>query len=247
MTGEPRRLVLFDLDNCLYSKNRGIVSEMGDKIQAYFAHSLELSEKEAKELHRDYLVNYGLALKGLIKHHKIDPMHYNRFVDDSLPLENLLHDDKELQQMLSRIDQSRYRMWIVTNAYIKHATRVLKILGVERFFEGITYCDYTQTSRGETLICKPELAFYQKAMKDAGASSDAGADCYFVDDSLVNVQGAIDAGIGRCFHMEEDAPIVGEGATSWETIDYHGGQYTKIRSLMALPMVAPELFMTNHS
>lgn len=188
----------FDLDNCLYSQNHGISQLMGDKIQAYFAKSLSLTEEDAQVLHHRYYTDYGLALQGLIKHHHIDPLDYNAEVDDSLPLERCLKRDPDLRQFLDSVDRGKVRLWILTNAYINHAKRVLKILDVEEFFEGITYCDYTE---GEDLTCKPYAEFFERAMRQAGIEDKDG--CFFVDDSLTNVEGAIRFGWKETVHFKE--------------------------------------------
>jgi len=51
---------------------------------------------------------------------------------------------------------------------------VVRLLGVEDLFEGITYCDYG----GEELIAKPDLRAYEKAEREAGVKE--GDDVYFV-------------------------------------------------------------------
>ena len=55
-------------------------------IDKYFETHLQLTSEDAKQLHARYYKDYGLALDGLIRHHKIDPMDYNQKVDDALPL-----------------------------------------------------------------------------------------------------------------------------------------------------------------
>jgi pyrimidine and pyridine-specific 5'-nucleotidase len=58
---------------------------MGELIDQYFIKHLELSREDAYKLHQDYYRTYGLAIEGLVRHHKIDPLEYNRQVDDALP------------------------------------------------------------------------------------------------------------------------------------------------------------------
>jgi pyrimidine and pyridine-specific 5'-nucleotidase len=45
---------------------------------------------------------------------------------------------------------------------------------VDDLFEGITFCDYGRTP----IICKPHLAMFEKAMKEANVKDIK--DCYFV-------------------------------------------------------------------
>ena len=67
---------------------------------------------------------------------RIDPLAYNREVDDTLELDEVLHPSKELHDFLSSIDRTKVKPWILTNAYITHAKRVMKLLDIEHFFEG---------------------------------------------------------------------------------------------------------------
>ena len=55
--------------------------------------------------------------------------------------------------------------------------RVVKLLGVDDMFEGITYCDYSRLP----LVCKPHTEMYDKAENEAGAPSSE--ECYFVGET----------------------------------------------------------------
>lgn len=115
-----------------------------------------------------------MAIEGLVRHHKVDPLEYNSKVDDALPLEDVLKPDSELRKLLEDIDRTNVRLWLFTNAYITHGKRVVKLLGIDDLFEGITYCDYS----ARRFVCKPNKEIYAQAQRDAGALS---ADqCYFV-------------------------------------------------------------------
>ncbi len=140
----------------------------------YFTNHLALSKDDADMLHQKYYKEYGLAIEGLVRHHKVDPLEYNHEVDDALPLDDIITPDPLLRRLLEDIDTTKVKLWLFTNAHITHGKRVIKLLGVDDLFEGITYCDYTQT----TMICKPHKEMYDKAEAEAGASSVE--DCYFV-------------------------------------------------------------------
>jgi len=161
---------------------------MKDLIDNYFRDKLQLDIEDAKTLHETYYTSYGLAIEGLVRYHKIDPLDYNSKVDDALPLDQVLHPDPELRKLISDIDRTKVRLWLFTNAYVNHGRRVVKLLGIDDLFDGITYCDYTQ----EILICKPKIEMFEKAMKDASITDRS--KCYFVDDSTINCQAAISFG-----------------------------------------------------
>jgi pyrimidine and pyridine-specific 5'-nucleotidase len=135
---------------------------------------LSLSQKDAAALHQKYYRDYGLAIEGLVRHHTVDPLDFNSKVDDALPLEEILKPDPQLQKLLSDIDTSKVKLWLLTNAHVSHATRVVKLLGVDHFFEGLTYCNYA----AEKLLAKPHKDMFMKAMREAGVESVS--DCFFV-------------------------------------------------------------------
>src|SRR5215469_8317025 len=143
-------------------------------VDKYFEDHLSLTQKEANDLHTKYYTQYGLAIEGLVRHHTVDPLDFNAKVDDALPLENILRPDPKLRELLEDINRNKVKLWLLTNAYINHGRRVVKLLEVEDLFEGITYCDYG----AKELLAKPRKEFYLKAMREAGVGP--AQDCYFV-------------------------------------------------------------------
>ena len=115
-------------------------------------------------LHFRYYRDYGLAIEGLVRHHKVEPLEYNRLVEDALPLDEVLKPDPQLKALLLDLDTTKVKPWLFTNAYVTHARRVIKLLDLEDCFEGVTYCDYASTP----FLCKPAKAMYEKAELEAG-------------------------------------------------------------------------------
>jgi len=177
---------------------------MARLIDQYFVKHLELSEADAYKLHHEYYRTYGLAIEGLVRHHKIDPLEYNRQVDDALPLESIITPDPALRKLLEDIDRSKVKLWLLTNAYVNHGKRVVRLLGVDDMFEGMTFCDYS----AEKLLCKPAPEMYAKAMRDAGVQEYK--DCFFVDDSALNCSKAEELG-WTTVHLAEEAEAVAAG------------------------------------
>jgi hypothetical protein len=50
-------------------------------IDKYFETHLSLSQNEANLLHFKYYREYGLAIEGLVRHHKVDALEYNTKVE----------------------------------------------------------------------------------------------------------------------------------------------------------------------
>ncbi|KAI9736092.1 MAG: hypothetical protein M1818_006268 [Claussenomyces sp. TS43310] len=196
-----RPVFFFDIDNCLYPKSKKVHDHMSDLIDQYFVKHLSLDRAEAYRLHQEYYKSYGLAIEGLVRHHKIDPLEYNRAVDDALPLESILFPDPSLRKLLEDMDRSKVKLWLFTNAYINHGQRVVRLLGVEDQFEGLTSCDYA----AQPLLCKPHPDMFAKAMREAGVSDVK--DCYFVDDTGLNCKKAEELGWTVAHLVEESEPV----------------------------------------
>ncbi|KAJ2367939.1 suppressor of deletion of TFIIS [Coemansia sp. RSA 2610] len=217
---QPERVFFFDIENCLYAPDLGIAQMMKKRIYA-FGREIGLDEASVVKTCGSYYRDYGLSVRGLIKHHQVDPAEFNDKVDGSLPLEDIIKPDLELRAMLESI---RTRRWAFTNAGIDHARRVLKCLGVDDLFEGITYCDYTEPD----FPCKPERIAYERAMCEAGV--DDPQLCYFADDSAKNVEAALCFGWTAVL-VSPAIRSLGEDAT-----------HPQIRRIHELPEALPQLF-----
>ncbi|KAL1973022.1 hypothetical protein VTN31DRAFT_6564 [Thermomyces dupontii] len=198
---DSRAVLFFDIDNCLYSRGSKIHDMMQELIDIFFVKHLSLTIEDATMLHQKYYKEYGLAIQGLTRHHKIDPLEFNREVDDALPLDRILRPDARLRRFLLDLDRSRVKPWLLTNAYVTHAKRVVRLLGVEDCFEGLTYCDYA----AERLVCKPNEEMWEKAEREAGAESVD--KCFFVDDSHLNCRHAQARGWTAVHFVEPDLPV----------------------------------------
>ncbi|TKX25118.1 hypothetical protein C1H76_2610 [Elsinoe australis] len=227
MAADGRAVFFFDIDNCLYPKSKRVHNLMGDLIDKYFQTHLSLSQADANELHMRYYKDYGLAIEGLVRHHKVDPLEYNTQVDDALPLEDILQPNPQLRKLIEDIDTTKVKLWLFTNAYVTHGKRVVKLLGIDDLFEGITYCDYG----ARPLLCKPSKDMFEKAMKEASAVDRTR--CYFVDDSGINVKGAKAFGWHSVHLVEHDAQPPPEPTGDYE-----------IRELEQLRAIFPQLFKT---
>ncbi|KAF2747803.1 pyrimidine 5-nucleotidase [Sporormia fimetaria CBS 119925] len=222
---DERPVFFFDIDNCLYPKSTNIQHMMSDLIHKFFQTHLSLSSSDANHLHLHYYRTYGLAIEGLVRHHKVNALEYNAKVDDALPLEDVIRPDPILRALLLDLDTSKVRPWLFTNAYVNHGKRVVKLLGVEDLFEGITYCDYAS----ERFVCKPHREMFEKAMREAGVEECDR--CYFVDDSALNVNAAWKLGWHSVHLLDKDDPAPEHPACEHD-----------IRSLEQLRDIFPQFF-----
>ena len=194
-------------------------------------------------MHQEYNTTYGLAIEGLVRHNKIDPLEYNSQVDDALPLDSIIFPDPQLRKLLQDVDTTKVKLWLFTNAYKTHGNRVVELLGVEDLFEGMTFCDYAQAP----LICKPQPLMFAKAMREAGVKNHK--DCYFIgkasqvqkttlliceDDSATNCRKSEALG-WTAIHLVED----GESLPTRQACRY------SVRSLEELRTLFPKFFKTS--
>lgn len=235
-----RKIFYFDIDNCLYNRSTKIHDMMQVKIHEYFKTNLNLDDNEAYKLHMDYYKNYGLALEGLVRNHKVDALKYNEEVDDSLDLKSVLTYNQPLRDMLINLKKTHDfdHFWLVTNAYKNHALRVISFLGLGDLFDGLTYCDYSQLP----ISCKPMKAFFDNCFKVTNVDSEHLKQVAFVDDSEINVKAAYKLGLGTVVHYIE-------GDSEYESVrskeDFHeyysdgkgDGKIRIIRSILDLSRV----------
>lgn len=227
------KVFFFDIDNCLYKRSTKIHDLMQIYIHRYFKTHLDLNDEEANELHMHYYKQYGLALEGLVRLHKVDAMEYNKVVDDALPLDKILVPNPKLREMLLRLKASGKvdKLWLFTNAFKNHGMRVIHLLGLGDVFDGLTYCNYNSFP----LTCKPMEGSFSKALDEAGGIAPENA--YFVDDSEINVKAAQALGWAKVVHYverEEDLP---------QDLDTYADRgISLIRDITDLEKVCPDLF-----
>ncbi len=125
--------LLLDLDGTLYPPETGLWEAIKERITRYLTERLGIPPPEAQALRRAYIQRYGTTLRGLQRHHGVDPRDFLRFVHD-LPLERYLQPDPRLRQALQALPQAK---WVFTNADAPHAWRVLDLLGVADLFAGV--------------------------------------------------------------------------------------------------------------
>lgn len=241
---KDRKVFFFDVDNTLYRKITGIGELMRDYIRSYIEENLHLDADEAEKLHQRYYKVYGLAIEGLVREMHVDAMDYNAKVDDKLPLENHLKPDSRLIEMFDKIDRTKWKLWLCTNAYRNHGLRVVRLLGIEKYFEGITYCDYERIP----MICKPMPEFFETLMKVVGVRYDeekheVHPPCYFVDDSEANVLASEKFG-WQAFHVCEPDGVEEPSNMLDEPLlpPLHEGASRRMKYILQLPTVVPELF-----
>lgn len=221
-TKSHSRVLFLDLDNTLYPKSTGLADQFQAAVTKYIAE--HLPQEEVSMLPKDFYKGTGLAIRGIKKHFpEADTGHFNEFIESQYVLDEVVTPvEPSVVSMLESIKDTH--CWIFTNAGINYALKVLSLLAILHLFEGIVYCDYD----APTLIAKPDPLAFHSARELVGIGE--GSACLFVDDSPINIHGAVEVG-WEAVHFDEEAEE--------ERVE---GRPKVIRSLLSLPAIAPELF-----
>jgi putative hydrolase of the HAD superfamily len=176
------KFVIFDLDDTLYARDRGLMQEVGRRIQLWVCEHLGVSWEEAIGVRRDYFRRYGTTMGGLIAHHNVDVHDYLLFVHD-IPVEEYLGPDPALTAMLDSIP---LRKAVYTNATSEYGWRVLRALAVADHFERVVGIE--------------EVGLRNKAYRDAYERMLAllgvqGPECIMVEDIARNLRPAKTLGL----------------------------------------------------
>ena len=168
---------LFDLDDTLYPASTGLFRQVSKRITERIAFLLGISDTEARVLQRQYWLQYGTSLRGLILHHGVDPEPFLAYVHD-VPVASFLHADDELRAMLLRLGGRRH---VFTNSPQEYAARVLDALGVADLFDNVF------DIRHSGFCPKPDPGAYGRVLAALGRLP---AQCLLVDDAPPNLVAA---------------------------------------------------------
>jgi putative hydrolase of the HAD superfamily len=190
------RYALFDLDNTLYPKSSGLMSEIGNRINRYMVERLGIGEDKVSRTRTVFLKKWGTTLNALRRHYRVDPDEFLEFVHD-IPLERYLDKNPALDGMLRRLD---LRKIVFTNADAAHARRVLSRTGILHHFEMILDIHMLD------FINKPDRRAYLRILDFIGARPE---ECILIEDSPANIRTAKDLGMVTVMVDGEDR---GDGA-----------------------------------
>jgi putative hydrolase of the HAD superfamily len=193
--------ILFDLDNTLYSASQEVLCRMDRRINRYMIDVVGIPPDEVDDLRHSYWKRYGLTMRGLMRHHGVDPEDYLSYVHD-IDVGGILRPHPELNQALQSLPLRRA---VFTNSSLDHSERVLNALGLDGTFEEIF------DIRVAGYLPKPCPEPYHAVLDRMGVSA---AHCIMVDDSTENLRTAKDLGMGTI--------LVGEKTTSpWIDVAVH--------------------------
>lgn len=123
---------VFDLDNTLYPHHTNLFSQIDVNMTAYVAQLLQLPPEEARVIQKQFYLEYGTTLKGLIDRYEIDP---DDFLEKAHNIDySWLAPDPALGEAIARLPG---RKFIFTNGDRRHAERTARQLGILDNFDDI--------------------------------------------------------------------------------------------------------------
>ena len=142
---------VFDLDNTLYPAGSNLFAQIDIKLRDYVAECLSIGPDEARKIQKDYFMEYGTTLSGMMKHHDVDPDHFLDYVHniDFSPIER----SPALIDALTSIDG---RKLVYTNADATYTAKILTRLGIADHIEAVF------DIKAAELLPKPEMVSYKK-------------------------------------------------------------------------------------
>jgi putative hydrolase of the HAD superfamily len=176
------KVLLCDLDNTLYPRSLGLFDRVADRIRNYMEDRLGYEKEVSRELRLEYVKKYGSTLRGLMIHQKIDPADFLEYVHD-VGVEETVRPNPSLGSLLQAIPIEKA---IFTSGHRPYALKVLRCLGVEKFFPQIFDIIFTQ------YIPKPNPEPYHQILDFLGAS---GSQCLLIDDMPANLKPAKELGM----------------------------------------------------
>lgn len=163
---------IFDLDDTLHNASAHIFPHLNRAMTRYMMEHLEMDEPAAHALRQHYWNVYGATLKGLTRHHGVDPHHFLQNTHQFAELPAMVVAAKNLRYSLQRL---RGRKVVFTNAPIAYASRVLDLIGIQDIFETVFSIESTRFHP------KPSLRGFSGLLKLLGVN---GGNCIMVEDSL---------------------------------------------------------------
>ena len=175
---------IFDLDNTMYDINLGLFKKISNRITDFIMSKYSLDIDQAKKIQKEYYLKYGLTLRGLIVEKKLEPEEFLDYVHD------VEHPELEKNdQLISKIRILEGKKIIFTNATLKHAKKILKILELEHDFDQII------DIKDLEYIPKPDKRSYKKLLECLNLNKENLNKTIFVEDTVKNLIPAKELGI----------------------------------------------------
>lgn len=123
---------IFDLDNTLYPPACDLFAQVDERMTAFIARYLGVDPVEARRIQKDFYIEHGTTLSGLMAVHGLEPKEFLDFVHD-IDVSAVMAD-AALGEAIARLPG---RKIVFTNGSVAHAENVVRQLGIDHVFDGI--------------------------------------------------------------------------------------------------------------
>lgn len=164
---------IFDLDNTLYEGDVAFFAQIDKKMTEFIARHLSLQPDNARMLQKEYLVEYGTSLSGLMAVNGMDPADFLDYVHD-VDL-SMLRPNPLLRERIAALPG---RKLIYTNGSRGHARNVATHLNLFDLFDG----SFGIEDAG--YVPKPKRKTYEIFNEDFGVDP---ARAMFFEDNIRNL------------------------------------------------------------
>lgn len=151
---------------------------MNQAMTAYIMNYLNLNEVEANQLRHHYWRIYGATLKGLVRHHGVNPYHFLDQTHAFDDLSQLVIKDNGLKSLLNNLPDKKC---VFTNGPSFYAQAVLDLLGIRDYFSCVFSVESTH------FFAKPNPRAFAMLLRKLKVSP---AQCVMVEDNCAALRTA---------------------------------------------------------
>ncbi|BEV72256.1 MULTISPECIES: pyrimidine 5'-nucleotidase [unclassified Paludibacterium] len=125
---------IFDLDNTLHNADHGIFPWINRSMTDYIMRQLGLDEAAAHALRHRYYTRYGATMRGMHRHHGIDPDLFLRETHPVAALLPLMKWDAHVGTLLAALPGRKILLSNGPQTYVEQVTRRM---GIDRLFDAL--------------------------------------------------------------------------------------------------------------
>ena len=173
-----RRVWIFDLDNTLHDARPRIFPAMHSQMHDFLKKEFGLDDEGASRMRQGFWQRYGTTLRGLMRHHGMDPRRFLAETHVFPELADMVVHENAVRHALARLGGTKL---VFSNAPRHYVEEVLRCLGLRRYFKAV-YTIEDARYRG-----KPDAHGFHYLMRRHDLDPHR---CAFVDDSLDNLRAA---------------------------------------------------------
>lgn len=169
---------IFDLDNTLHNASHAVFPKINQLMTQYIMRHLGMSEAAAQDLRLKYYARYGATLRGMQRHHGVDPdqfLYETHTLSELLPL---LQWDSQVGEVLNQLPGKKILLSNGPQAYVEQVTRRMAIIRHFSALYGVERVAY---------FPKPNPRPFLTVCANEGLQPSS---CIMVEDSLENLRTA---------------------------------------------------------